>query len=89
MQLTIKKTEKSSYFCHASNALGSFTHTVKVETWDLIKQPLDAFTCCKKNNVSSACISACDFDQIDFHKQMNKDECIPDFGKLLRCGAGL
>ena len=30
MQLTIANATKSVYYCHASNALGSFTHTVKV-----------------------------------------------------------
>ena len=49
---------------------------------------LDVSQCCVNNNVSDACMDACSFDELNFQKVMNRDECIPDFSKLMKCAAG-
>ena len=49
---------------------------------------LDVSQCCVNNNVSDACMDACSFDELNFQKVMDRDECIPDFSKLMKCAAG-
>lgn len=41
------------------------------------------------SNVTDTCMEACAFDELNFERVMNRDECIPDFGKLMRCAAGM
>ena len=49
---------------------------------------IDVSECCVNQNVSEGCMDACSFDQLDFHKVINRGECVPDFSKLMKCAAG-
>ncbi|XP_050727678.1 Ig-like and fibronectin type-III domain-containing protein 1 isoform X2 [Eriocheir sinensis] len=90
MQLTIKKVTESdahSYYCHASNAFGLSTRVVKVELTMPVKLQVDVTECCIDSNVTDTCMEACAFDELNFESVMNREECIPDFGKLMKCAA--
>lgn len=91
MQLTIKtvvnQSDSGLYYCHASNAFGTFTSTIKVQITKQVRLKLDVSQCCRVSNVSDSCIDACSFDELNFDRVMNRDECIPDFSKLMKCAA--
>lgn len=90
MQLTIRsfnQSEGDSYYCHASNAFGTFTQTIKLEMAKPLNIQIEVSECCRVSNVSDTCMDACSFDELDFDRVMNREECIPDFGKLMKCAA--
>lgn len=90
MRLNIKSVGENDtglYYCHARNAFGSFTHTTKILYKTPVKINMDVTECCRVNNVSDACLDACTFDELNFERVMNRDECIPDFSKLMKCAA--
>ncbi|KAK7081529.1 hypothetical protein SK128_028299, partial [Halocaridina rubra] len=90
MRLTIRSVgdnDTGFYYCNARNAFGSFSHTIKVLNKTPIKVSVDVSECCRVNNVSDACLDACTFDELNFERVMNREECIPDFSKLMKCAS--
>ncbi|GAB0093957.1 Fibronectin type-III domain-containing protein [Sergentomyia squamirostris] len=73
------------YYCHAQNAFGSITRAVSVR---MRNTPAvhNISECCKAQNVSTACMSACSF-YIDIDAVIDRPECIVDFDKLMKCAA--
>ncbi|KAK4288329.1 hypothetical protein Pmani_038635, partial [Petrolisthes manimaculis] len=89
MELTIKTVNKTDdlYYCHARNAFGMYTHSIKVQFSQPVKLNVDVSECCRVSNVSDSCMDACAFDELNFDTVMNRKECIPDFSKLMKCAA--
>lgn len=54
-----------------------------------VKLQVDVTECCIESNVTDSCMEACAFDELNFESVMNREECIPDFGKLMKCAAGM
>ncbi|XP_064105777.1 Ig-like and fibronectin type-III domain-containing protein 1 isoform X2 [Macrobrachium nipponense] len=90
MKLSIKtvgENETGLYYCFARNAFGTFTRVTKITLKTPIKLEMDVTECCRVNNVSDACADACSFDELNFERVMNREECIPEFSKLMKCAA--